>query len=307
KSASAAPGAIVSAHFGAVNLYDLKPRKTQRVDIAVSGDMPEVRPRLDKVERFISTSELSPTGARALFQARGEIFTVPAEKGDVRNLTNTTGIAERDPSWSPDGKRIAYFSDESGEYSLHLRPQDGLGETEKISLGSPPTYYYMPVWSPDSKRIAYTDKRLNVWYIDLEKKTPTLVDTDYYDGPKRVRESMSMPMFASLPMTECGWKTSTQTTTKWGQTGWRSTMITLAVHPWHGESVAVLQSFGDRAVVVEREDGDRRIIPVFWTSLAPLVSCRLSDGRTIRISPQTAIELSRWVSTRRDGKTGSRP
>jgi hypothetical protein len=108
-----------------------------------------------------------------------------------------------------------------------------------------------------------------------------------------------------MPMIGRAWKTSSQTTTKWEQTGWRSTTITLAVHPWYGEDVAVLQSFGDRAVVVEREDGDRRIIPVFWTSLAPLVSCGLSDGRTIRVSLQAALELSRWVSTRRDGKTGS--
>ena len=100
------------------------------------------------------------------------------------------------------------------------------------------------------------------------------------------------------------WKTSSQTTTKWGQTGWRSTTIVLAVHPWHGENVAVLQSFGDRAVSVEREDGDRRIIPVSWTSLVPLVSSRLSDGRTIRISPQAVIDLSRWVSSRLDGKHG---
>lgn len=91
--------------FGAVHLFDLKSRKTRKVDIAVSADMPEVRPRLDKVERFISTARLSPTGARALFAARGEIFTIPAEKGDVRNLTNTTGTAERDPIWSPDDGR----------------------------------------------------------------------------------------------------------------------------------------------------------------------------------------------------------
>ena len=76
------------------------------------------------------------------------------------------------------------------------------------------------------------------------------------------------------------------------------------VHPWYGEDVALLQSFGDRAVVVEREDGDRRIIPVYWTSLAPLASCRLSDGRTVRISPQAAVNLSRWVSGRVDGKHG---
>ena len=106
---------------------------------------------------------------------------------------------------------------------------------------------------------------------------------------------------------ECGWKTSSQTTSTSGQTGWRSTIITLAVHPWYGENVAVLQSFGDRAVWVEREDGDRRIIPLSWTSLVPEVSSRLSDGRTIRIAPQAAFELSRWVSIRLDRKNGIEP
>jgi tricorn protease len=106
-------------------------------------------------------SALSPTGARALFEARGEIITVPAEKGDVRNLTNTTSVADRDPSWSPDGKWIAYFSDESGEYALHLRQQSGMGEVKKINLGNPPSFFYNPTWSPDSKKIAFADKRLN--------------------------------------------------------------------------------------------------------------------------------------------------
>jgi len=85
--------------------------------------------------------------AAAVFEARGEILTVPAEKGNIRNLTRTTGAAERDPSWSPDGKWIAFFSDESGEYALHLVDQSGLGEVKKINLGNPPSYFYNPVWS----------------------------------------------------------------------------------------------------------------------------------------------------------------
>ena len=89
---------------------------------------------------------------RAVFEARGEILSVPAEKGDFRNLTNTPGIAERDPAWSPDGKWIAYFSDESGEYALHLRDQSGLGDVKKINLGNPPSFFYSPIWSPDSTK-----------------------------------------------------------------------------------------------------------------------------------------------------------
>jgi tricorn protease len=104
------------------------------------------------------------------------------EHGDIRNLTNTVGVAERDPAWSPDGKWIAYFSDESGEYALHLRQQDGMGEVNKINLGNPPSFYYSPTWSPDSKKIAYSDKRLNLWFLDIEGGRPVRVDTNPYDG-----------------------------------------------------------------------------------------------------------------------------
>jgi len=183
KSASAGPGAIVYEQFGAIYLYDLHSGKSKRVNITVNGDMPQVRPRFDKVDKQIQNSQISPTGARAVFEAHGEIFTVPAEKGDVRNITNSPAVADRDPAWSPDGKSIAYFSDESGEYALHISPQNGLGPVTKIDLGKPPTFYYSPTWSPDSKKITYFDKRLNLWYIDLEKKTPVHVDTDLFDGP----------------------------------------------------------------------------------------------------------------------------
>src|SRR5439155_2901665 len=129
----------------------------------------------------IHKAGLSPSGTRAVFEARGEVLTVPAEKGDIRNLTNTPGAAERDPSWSPDGKQVAYFSDESGEYELHIRAQDGRGEVKKLKLGDAPSFYYNPTWSPDGKRIAYRDKRINVWYIDLDTGKSTKVDTGPYD------------------------------------------------------------------------------------------------------------------------------
>jgi tricorn protease len=106
KSASLGPCAIAYEQFGAIHLFDLKAQKARPVEISVDGDLPEVRPRLEKVGNRISAAGISPSGARALFEARREIFTVPAEKGDPRNLTNTTGAAERQPSWSPDGKWI---------------------------------------------------------------------------------------------------------------------------------------------------------------------------------------------------------
>lgn len=187
KSASAGPGAIVYEQFGSLHLLDLGSGRDLKLDIRVVGDITEGRPHFQKIEpRRIQSGAISPSGARAVFAARGEILTVPAEKGDIRNLTNTTAVVERDPAWSPDGKSVAYLSDESGEYALHIRNQSGIGEVLKNDLGSPPTFFYSPTWSPDSKKIAYTDKRLNVWYVDLEKKTPARVDTDTYAGPSQL-------------------------------------------------------------------------------------------------------------------------
>ena len=184
KSASAGGGAIVYEQFGSLFLVDLKSGKSRHVDIRISADLPEVRPHFEKLTvAKIENSTISPTGQRALFEAHGEILTIPAEKGDIRNLTNSPSVADRDPSWSPDGKSIAYFSDESGEYALHIRDQNGLGQAKKIDLGKPPSFFYSPVWSPDSKKIAFSDKRLNLWYVDLDKKTPVRIDTDLYDSP----------------------------------------------------------------------------------------------------------------------------
>jgi tricorn protease len=181
KSASAGPGAIVYEQFGQLHLYDLTTGKASKLDVQVNADLTQVRPRFEKAAKFIQNADLSPTGVRAVFEARGEILTVPAEKGDARNLTETPGTAERDPAWSPDGKKVSYFSDESGEYQLHVRNQNGTGEVKKYALGEPPSFYYRPTWSPDEKKITYTDKRLNLWVLDLDKGTSVKVDTNTYD------------------------------------------------------------------------------------------------------------------------------
>jgi len=185
KSASAGPGAIVYEQFGSLHLYDLQTHSEHEVHVHINADLLQVRPHFEKVQKQIQNAVISPTGVRAAFEAHGEILTVPAEKGDIRDLTNSPAVADRDPAWSPDGKWVVYFSDEGGEYALHLRDQSGLGETRKISLGDPPSFFYQPKWSPDSKKIAYTDKRLNVWYVDLDKPTPMKIDTDTYDVPQR--------------------------------------------------------------------------------------------------------------------------
>ena len=184
QSASAGPGAIVYDQLGALRLYDLASGQTRRVEVTLAADLPQLRPRFEKVEgKQILHAALSPSGKRVLFEAHGEILAVPAEKGDVRNLTRSPAVADRDPSWSPDGKWIAWFSDESGEYALHVRAPDGLGPVRKVDLGQPPSFFYSPRWSPDSKKIAYSDKRMNLWVVDLDRPTPVKVDSDLYDTP----------------------------------------------------------------------------------------------------------------------------
>ena len=185
KSASAGPDAIVIEQFGALKLYDLNTHETKTVNVRVQGDFLQVRPHFVKVDpKRIHNFGISPTGARAVVEAWGEIFTIPSDKGDIRNLTRTPAVAERDPAWSPDGKSVAYFSDASGEYNLEIRNQNGLGEVKKINLGNPPSFFYSPAWSPDSRKIAYSDKRLNLWYVDLDKGTPVKIDADYFEGPQ---------------------------------------------------------------------------------------------------------------------------
>ena len=193
KSASAGPDAIVYEQFGSLNLFEPATGKSKTVAVTVPADLPNIRPHFKKVENEIAGVALSPSGARAVFEAHGEILTAPAEKGDIRNLTNTPGTMERDPAWSPDGKWVAYFSDESGEYQLFLKNPDGMGEARKISLGSPASFYYDPIWSPDSKKIVFSDKRLNIWYVDLAKGTPVKIDTDTYDNPTRTLNPVWSP------------------------------------------------------------------------------------------------------------------
>jgi tricorn protease len=179
QSASAGPGGIVYSQFGSIHIYDFASGTSHPVRITIASDLPGLRPHFEKIKpEQIQSAGISPTGKRAVFEAYGDILTVPAEKGDIRNLTRSPGVAERAPSWSPDGKSIAYFSDESGEYALHIRAQDGLSPAKKIDLGRPPSFFYSPTWSPDSKKIAYTDVRQKLWYVPVDGGSPVLIDAD---------------------------------------------------------------------------------------------------------------------------------
>jgi tricorn protease len=183
KTVSAGPGALVYEQFGSLHLYDLSTRQEHAVQVTVRGDLPHLVPHLEKVAvKDVQNAAISPTGARILVEARGDIYTVPAEKGDTRNVTRTPGSAERDPSWSPDGKSIAYFSDASGEYQLYVRDQDGLQPPKVIDLGPDASFFYAPHWSPDSKHIAFADKHLRLWYVDIAGGKPVKIDTGLRGG-----------------------------------------------------------------------------------------------------------------------------
>jgi tricorn protease len=181
--ASAGGDAIVYSQMGSIHLYDIARGSERTIPIRIRADLPNRRPGFESVGDQIQHAALSPTGARAVFEARGEILTVPAEKGDVRNLTNSSAVSDRDPAWSPDGQSIAYFSDASGEYALLIVSQDGRGSARSISLGNPPSFFYSPVWSPDSKKICFHDKRMKLWSVDLDHPRLVEVDEDIYDTP----------------------------------------------------------------------------------------------------------------------------
>jgi len=158
-----------------------EPRK---LEITLRGDFPWARPHWEDVGDAIRTGSISSTGKRAVFEARGDIFTVPAEKGDVRNLTRSPGVADRTPSWSPDGKSIAWFSDEGGEYGLVVTDQ--FGKNPKTFELEDPTFYYTPRWSPDSKHLAYGDADRNLWVLDLASGDARRIDNEGFAHPVRL-------------------------------------------------------------------------------------------------------------------------
>jgi tricorn protease len=176
--------AVVFEQGGVIHELDPKSGHDKVVPIVANGDFPWMMPRWEDVTARMTNLGLSPTGKRALVESRGEIFTIPAEKGDVRNLSHSSASAERDPAWSADGKFVSYFSDKSGEYKLIIESQDGLTPAREIALDNP-THYYTPSWSPDSKKILYTDTNLNVWVMDVDSGKAKIVGRDAWMVPQR--------------------------------------------------------------------------------------------------------------------------
>lgn len=179
---------LVYDQLGEIHLLDTVSGKSRRVPIEIQADLPEVRPSIKNVGAEIDHAAISPSGLRAALEAHGEILTVPVKAGPVRNITNTPGVMERSPAWSPDGQSIAYFSDESGLYALHVASQTGAAQSgtaavKKYPLAPEPAYYFAPKWSPDSKHIAFHDNRLNTYLLDTATgKLTVFNDKNVYGG-----------------------------------------------------------------------------------------------------------------------------
>ncbi|MFQ5629956.1 MAG: PDZ domain-containing protein, partial [bacterium] len=166
---------IVFENGGQLYLLDLATEKYKEVNVEVVIDQAAIKPRMVNVEKRINNAWISPSGKRVAFEARGEIFSVPAKHGVIRNLSNSSGVAERYPAWSPDGKTLAYWSDRSGEYELTVRNADGSGSEQKLTaLGA--GYRYQPYWSPDSKKLAFVDKEMDIQIYDRDSGKTTKVD-----------------------------------------------------------------------------------------------------------------------------------
>jgi tricorn protease len=184
KAMDAGAGVIVFEQAGSIHELDPKTGKAREIAVTATGDFPWMMPRWEDVTSRMTNIALSPTGKRVVVEARGEIFTIPAEKGDVRNLTNTSASAERDPAWSPDGKYVSWFSDKSGEYRLIVAEQDGLKPPREMALPTP-SHFYTASWSPDSKKLLYTDTNLKVWVLDIETGKAKTVGNDPWMVPRR--------------------------------------------------------------------------------------------------------------------------
>ena len=170
--------AVVYENGGWLYRFDPATEETRKLSIELTDDRPWARPEYRKVAELIAAADLSPSGARALFDARGDLFTVPVEHGAVRNLTRTQGVRERDPAWSPDGRWLAYLSDATGEYELYVAPADGSGEARRLTSGSD-SWLMAPAWSPDSSKIAFADREQRLRYADVE--SGRIVDVDSSD------------------------------------------------------------------------------------------------------------------------------
>lgn len=168
-------GLIVYENGGFLYVLNVETGKSEKLKVSLNFDNPNLKPYFKKVDNDIHSFSISPTGKRALFDARGDIFSVPAENGITENLTNTPGIREIYPVWSPNGKYIAYYSDQTGEYELYLLENKKGAQPKQLTFNST-AWKYEAEWSPDSRYIVYSDRTMNLWLVDVASGKQTVVD-----------------------------------------------------------------------------------------------------------------------------------
>ncbi|RYY65320.1 MAG: peptidase S41, partial [Chitinophagaceae bacterium] len=177
---------IIFSQAGYLHVYDAASGAVNRLQIGIAADLLDQRERYVKGDQYIRGGDISPTGTRVVLDYRGEILTLPAQKGDLFNLTNSPGVHEKDPAWSPNGKLISWFSDASGEYALHVMAQDGSGTAQVLRLNGS-GFYAHPHWSPDSRKIAFVDNGRRLYVADLATGTIQKIaeDEQYIPGAFR--------------------------------------------------------------------------------------------------------------------------
>ncbi len=168
---------IVYENGGWIYLFDPATGKSGKVSIHVDGDLPRTLPFFKNVTADIDDMAISPTGKRALLTARGDVYSVPAEKGEIRNLTESPGVREMNATWSPDGRWIAYLSDRTGEYEIYVRPGDGSGAERRVTTDGR-IWRFPPQWSPDSKKLAFGDKDRKLQWVDVASGKVKEADQD---------------------------------------------------------------------------------------------------------------------------------
>lgn len=172
---------IVFENGGYLFYHDTVTGETRKIEVTLGSDKPFVRPVYKEVKDNIESFSISPSGARAVFGARGEMFTVPAEHGDIRNITRTDAQREMDVEWSPNGAFVSFLSEESGEYEITILPQDGRGTSKQLTTHTD-SWILHPVWSPDSRKIAFGDKKNRLWVLDVETGKKVEADRSSYSS-----------------------------------------------------------------------------------------------------------------------------
>jgi tricorn protease len=177
KFPSLGDNAIVFENGGYIYVFDLSTQKAEKITIKIADDQVSGRNELKDASKYINSSSVSPDGKRIAFDARGDIFTVPAKSGITRNITQTSDAHDRNVEWSPDGKYVAFISDMTGEDEIYITDQEGTSKAVQITKNGD-TYKYALQWSPDSRKILWADKKLRLQYIDIDTKKITQVDYD---------------------------------------------------------------------------------------------------------------------------------